>query len=63
VRELSPEAVRRVASRYYRRDAAVVVVAGDAAEVAKPLTRFAAVQVLDPQRGFVVRQTFPKDAK
>jgi zinc protease len=63
VRELSPEAVRRVASRYYRRDSAVVVVAGDAAEVAKPLTRFAAVKVLDPQRGFVVRSMLPKDAK
>lgn len=63
VRELSPEAVRRVASRYYRRDSAVVVVAGDATEVAKPLTRFAAVKVLDPQRGFVVRSTLPKDAK
>ena len=63
VRELSPEAVRRVASRYYRRDAAVVVVAGDAAEITKPLTRFATVKVLDPQRGFVVRQTLPKDAK
>lgn len=63
VRELSPEAVRRVASRYYRRDSAVVVVAGDAAEVGKALTRFAAVKVLDPQRGFVVRSTLPKDVK
>jgi predicted Zn-dependent peptidase len=59
VRDLVPESVAAVASRYYKKNGAIVVVAGDAAKVAKPLARIAPVRVVDPEK-FTIRQTIPK---
>jgi predicted Zn-dependent peptidase len=59
VRDLAPESIAAVASRYYKKNGAIVVVAGDAAVVAKPLTRIAAVKVIDPEK-FTIRETLPK---
>jgi len=60
VRDLAPEAIAAVAARYYKRSGAIVVVAGDAQTIAKPLARIAAVKVIDPEK-FVVRETIPKN--
>jgi predicted Zn-dependent peptidase len=60
VRELTPEKIAAVAAGYYKKNGAVVVVAGDAATIAKPLTRVAAVKVVDPET-FTIRQTLPKN--
>jgi predicted Zn-dependent peptidase len=59
VRDLVPESIAAVASRYYKKNGAIVVVAGDAATIAKPLARFAAVKVVDPEK-FTIRETIPK---
>jgi predicted Zn-dependent peptidase len=59
VRDLVPESVASVASRYYKKNGAIVVVAGDAAAIAKPLARIAKVLVVDPEK-FTIRETIPK---
>ena len=59
VRDLVAESVAAVASRYYKKNGAIVVVSGDAATIAKPLARFAAVKVVDPEK-FTIRETIPK---
>ncbi len=59
VRELAPESIAAVASRYYKKNGAIVVVAGDAATIAKPLARIAQVKVVDPEK-FTIRETIPK---
>ena len=60
VRNLAPESIAAVAARYYKRNGAVVVVAGDAAVIAKPLARIAQVKVIEPER-FTIRQTVAKN--
>jgi zinc protease len=57
VRGLEPTRVGSVAGRIFRKNAELVIVVGDAKVVAKPLTRFGTVKVLDPERDFVVRDT------
>jgi predicted Zn-dependent peptidase len=59
VRELAPETIAFVASRHYKKSGAIVVVAGDAAIVAKSLARIAPVKVVDPEK-FTIRETIPK---
>jgi predicted Zn-dependent peptidase len=59
VRELSPESIAAVAGRYYKKNGAVVVVAGDAATIAKPLAQIAPVKVIDPE-AFTIRESIPK---
>jgi predicted Zn-dependent peptidase len=59
VRDLVPESVASVASRYYKKNGAIVVVAGDAATIAKPLARIAQVKVVDPEK-FTIRETIAK---
>jgi predicted Zn-dependent peptidase len=59
VRGLAPETIASVASRFYKRNGAIAVVAGDAAIVAKPLARIAPVKVVDPEK-FTIRETIPK---
>ena len=59
VRDLAPESIAAVAARYYKKNEAIVVVAGDAATIAKPLARVAAVKVIDPEK-FTIRETIPK---
>jgi predicted Zn-dependent peptidase len=61
VRDLGVEAVARSASHAYRQGSLVVVVAGDAQVVAKSLTRFGPVEVLDPEHGFTVQKTLPHE--
>ncbi len=60
VRALDAEGVARAASRAYRQDSLVVVVAGDAAVIGSTLTRFGAVSVLDPEHEFSVKQSLPR---
>ena len=60
VRNLVPESIAAVAARYYKRNGAVVVVAGDAAVIAKPLARIAQVKVIEPET-FTIRQTIAKN--
>jgi len=60
VRQLDVEEVARTASHAYRQGSLVVVVAGDAQVVAQSLTRFGAVTVVDPEHGFTVQKTLPK---
>ena len=59
VREVSADIVRREASRYFDRNKAIVIVAGDADRVAPALSRLAAVIVVDPQNGFTVKRRLP----
>jgi predicted Zn-dependent peptidase len=60
VRALDAEGVARAASRAYRHDSLVVVVAGDAAVIGSTLTRFGPVSVLDPEHEFSVKQSLPR---
>ncbi len=55
----TPESVQHVGALHYRRDRAAVVVAGDAELIAKDLTRFGAVQILDPEKDFAIRKRLP----
>ena len=59
VRAVTPERAFEVARPLFVRDRAVVVVAGDAERLAKPLTHFAPVEVIDPDKGFVTKSTLP----
>jgi zinc protease len=61
VREIDPAAVRALASRYFRPGRVLIVVAGDAAQIAGPLRRFGQVTVVDPEQGFVTKQTRSHD--
>lgn len=61
VRQLQPHVVSATAGRYFRKGALVVVVAGDAATIAKPLARFGNVAVVDPEKGFVIAKTVPRE--
>jgi predicted Zn-dependent peptidase len=60
VRSLDAETVARAASHGYRRDSLVVVVAGDAAQVAPTLTHFGPVEIIDPEH-FTIRKTLPRE--
>jgi predicted Zn-dependent peptidase len=61
VRNVSKDAVLAVTERYYKPGKAVVVVAGDAARLGKPLSHFGAVRVVDAEAGFVTKSTLPAD--
>ncbi len=54
-------AVQRVAHQYFDKDHALVVVSGDAARIAEPLSHFGPVQVIDPEHDFTVERTLPED--
>jgi predicted Zn-dependent peptidase len=62
VRKLDPDRVLVNSGRYFEKGRAIVVVAGDATQIAKPLARFAKVSVIDPERGFVIQRTLPREA-
>ncbi len=59
VRQVSREALQRTARRYFARDKAVAVVAGDAARLVAPLSRIAPVAVVDPREGFTIERRVP----
>jgi predicted Zn-dependent peptidase len=56
VERLSLESLRETAAMYYRKNRAVVVVAGDANNVAESLRQFGPIQVLDPEREFSIKR-------
>jgi zinc protease len=61
VRSVDQDGVRAVASRYFVGGKAVAVVAGDAKRLDKPLSRFAPVVIVDPEKAFSVKRTVPHD--
>lgn len=62
VRDVAKPAVLRFSEHYFKPQKALVVVAGDASRLGKPLSHFGAVRVIDPEHDFVVRTTIPQDA-
>jgi predicted Zn-dependent peptidase len=61
VRSVDKNAVHDVTRRYFQPGKAVVVVAGDAARLGKPLSHFGAVNVVDAEGGFVTKTTIAHD--
>lgn len=61
VRSVDKAAVHDVTQRYFHPGKAVVVVAGDAARLGKPLSHFGAVNVVDAEGGFVTKTTIAHD--
>jgi zinc protease len=61
LRKLDNATVYEAAQKYFKIKNPVLVVAGDAALIAKPLSRFGKVVVIDPQRDFQPGQTLPLD--
>jgi predicted Zn-dependent peptidase len=61
LRTLDAGTLHSVAGRYFSSDRAHVVVTGEADRIAKGLARFAAVKVVDPEHGFVVKRTIARD--
>ena len=61
VRNVTKDAVTTLAARYFQSGRAIVVVAGDATRLGKPLSHFGAVHVVDPEGGFVTKATLPFD--
>ncbi|HEX3596175.1 MAG TPA: pitrilysin family protein [Polyangiaceae bacterium] len=61
VRNITKENVATLASRYFQGGKAVVVVAGDATRLGKPLSHFGAVKVVDAEAGFVTKATLAYD--
>jgi predicted Zn-dependent peptidase len=61
VREVDREHVLAQASKYFVGNKGVAVIAGDAKRLAKPLSHFAPVVVIDAEAGFTVKQEVPHD--
>lgn len=61
VRKLDPVRVGKTAEQYFKTKGAVIVVAGDASKVAKPLTHFGKVSIIDPEQAFTPGQQLPHD--
>jgi predicted Zn-dependent peptidase len=61
VEKLTVQGLRDTAAQYYRKESAVIVVAGDANAIAESLREFGAVQILDPEREFSIKRKL--DAK
>jgi len=61
VRALGPEALFATARETFRVGSAVVVVAGDAATLTRPLSRLARVNVVDADAGFITRAVTAQD--
>jgi zinc protease len=59
VRSLDGDQAMAHASKYFSTDRVVMVVAGDASKLAKPLTHFAKVIIIDPQNAFAPGQMLP----
>jgi predicted Zn-dependent peptidase len=62
VRNVTKPAVQRLSEHYFKPQKALVVVAGDASRLGKPLSHFGAVRVMDPEHDFIVKTTIPQDA-
>jgi predicted Zn-dependent peptidase len=61
VRNITKEAVTTLATRTFPTGKALVVVAGDATRLAKPMSHFGPVKVVDAEGGFVIKATIPHD--
>ncbi|HVW26051.1 MAG TPA: pitrilysin family protein [Polyangiaceae bacterium] len=61
VRNVTKDAVASLAARYFQTGKAIVVVAGDATRLGKPLSHFGPVKVVDAESGFVTRTTLAYD--
>lgn len=59
--ELTPKAVHATVAPYFDTTRGVLVVAGSAKTVAKPLSRFGPVSVLDPSKDFSIKKRFSHD--
>jgi len=62
LRKLEKGALFEAAQKYFKIPNPVLVVAGDAAVIAKPLSHFAKVVVIDPEHDFQPGRTLPFDA-
>ena len=62
VRQLDNATVYDAAQKYFKIKNPVMVVAGDAARIAKPLSHFAKVVIIDPEHDFQPGKTLPLDA-
>jgi len=62
VRKLDGATVYGTAQKYFKIKNPTLVVAGDAAVIAKPLSHFAKVVIIDPEHDFQPGQTLPFDA-
>lgn len=60
LRQVSPEAANDTSAKIFHPDRVLIVVAGDAAQIAEPLARFGEVTVVDPEHDFRVVRTVPK---
>ncbi|HTQ02559.1 MAG TPA: pitrilysin family protein [Polyangiaceae bacterium] len=58
--KLTPADVFTVARRYFDVEHPVIVVAGDAAEIAEPLRRFGNVEIVNPERDFSTVRELPR---
>jgi predicted Zn-dependent peptidase len=63
VRSVDAAAVFEAAKPYFRAGHVLVVVTGDAKSIAKPLTFFGPVQVIDPENEFARMKLLPYDPK
>jgi zinc protease len=62
IRGLDNATVFDAAQKYFKIKNPVLVVAGDAARIAKPLSHFAKVVIIDPQHDFQPGKSLPMDA-
>lgn len=62
IRKLDNGAVFDAAQKYFKIKNPVLVVAGDAARIAKPLSHFAKVVIIDPEHDFQPGKSLPMDA-
>jgi predicted Zn-dependent peptidase len=61
VREVMPQRAEAAAKKLYAGSTQLIVVAGDASVIGKPLSRFGEVVVLDPEKEFATVSTIPAD--
>jgi zinc protease len=61
VRGVTKDAVLELSRRFFQPARSIVVVAGDAARLGKPLSHFGPVHVVDADAGFVTKATLPHD--
>jgi zinc protease len=61
VRGVTKEAAFGLSAKYFQAGSALVVVAGDAARLARPLSHFGPVKVVDADAGFITKSVVPHD--
>ncbi len=61
VREVTPERAAVAAKKLFGGTAQIIVVAGDASVIAKPLSHFGEVVIVDPEKEFATVSTLPAD--